>query len=70
LKFKLEEGRKDVSVERRGVGWSGIPTGPLNGVIEEFYCIFNVGRGFKGNVESQTVVYEVSEKVPVGAMVA
>jgi hypothetical protein len=36
----LEEGRKDVSVERRGVGWSGILTGPLNGVIEEFYCIF------------------------------
>jgi hypothetical protein len=38
----LEEGRKDVSVERRGVGWSGMPTGPLSGVIEEFYCIFNV----------------------------
>jgi hypothetical protein len=48
----LEEGKKNVSVERRGVGWSGIPTGPLNGVIEEFYCIFNVSRGFKGNVES------------------
>jgi hypothetical protein len=38
-------------VEWSDVGWSGIPTGPLDGVIEEFYCIFNVIGGFKGKVE-------------------
>jgi hypothetical protein len=50
-KFMFEEGRTGVSVEWSGVDWSGGPTGPLNGVIEEFYCLFNVISGFEGDIE-------------------
>jgi hypothetical protein len=51
LKFVFEVGRTVVSVDWSDVGRSGCPTGPLDGVIEGFYCLFNVISGFEGDVE-------------------
>jgi hypothetical protein len=49
--FFFKEGRTVVWKERSDVGRSGCPTGPLDGVSEGFYCLFNISRGFEGDVE-------------------
>jgi hypothetical protein len=51
LKLAFKEGRTVVWKERSDVGRCGCPTGPLDGVSEGFYCLFNINRGFEGDVE-------------------